>query len=59
MNRINAHTHVDSGTSLLGRLLFALLLALVLVAPARAQLNIEITGGGGNQIPIAIVPFQG
>jgi TolB protein len=26
---------------------------------ARAQLTIEITGGGANQIPIGIVPFQG
>jgi TolB protein len=28
-------------------------------APARAQLTIEITGGGANQIPIAILPFVG
>ncbi len=37
------------------------LLALLLVAfaslPVRAQLNIEITGGGTNQIPIAVLPF--
>lgn len=28
-------------------------------ASAHAQLNIEITGGGANQIPIAIAPFAG
>jgi len=37
------------------------LLALVLLAagPARAQLTIEIIGGGANQIPIAVLPFVG
>jgi len=34
-------------------------LALLISVPARAQLTIEITGAGGNQIPIAIVPFAG
>ena len=39
----------------------AILLAAFLVAasPARAQLTIEITGGGANQIPIAVLPFVG
>ncbi len=37
-----------------------LLAAFLLVAfPARAQLTIEITGGGANQIPIAVLPFVG
>ncbi|HXZ55857.1 MAG TPA: Tol-Pal system protein TolB, partial [Burkholderiales bacterium] len=30
---------------------------LVLAGPARAQLTIEIIGGGANQIPIAVLPF--
>jgi TolB protein len=30
---------------------------LFLAEPARAQLTIEITGGGANQIPIAVLPF--
>src|SRR5437762_13326844 len=40
---------------------FAALLGtiLVLAGPARAQLTIEIIGGGANQIPIAILPFAG
>jgi len=40
----------------------ALFLAAILVflaGTARAQLTIEITGGGANQIPIAILPFVG
>lgn len=37
---------------------FALIL-LLCAASAHAQLNIEITGGGANQIPIAIAPFAG
>ena len=37
---------------------FAFLLALA-AGPAAAQLSIEITGGGTNQIPIAIAPFAG
>jgi len=37
----------------------SVLLALFLAGPASAQLTIEITGAGGNQIPIAIVPFAG
>ncbi len=40
--------------------LATLLAVLVVVsAPARAQLPIEITGGGANQLPIAILPFAG
>jgi TolB protein len=41
---------------------FAIVFAVLLCAfagVARAQLTIEITGGGANQIPIGIVPFQG
>ena len=30
---------------------------LVLSGPARAQLTIEIIGGGANQIPVAVLPF--
>jgi TolB protein len=37
--------------------LFSLLLLGVLMAPARAVIEIEITQGGDNAIPIAIVPF--
>src|SRR5215471_1707150 len=33
--------------------------ALLLATGARAQLTIEIIGGGGTTIPIAIVPFAG
>jgi len=33
------------------------LLLLLLVVPSHAALTIEITGGSGNQIPLAIVPF--
>lgn len=33
--------------------------SLSLVAPARAQLTIEIVGGAGTTIPIAVVPFDG
>jgi TolB protein len=32
---------------------------ILLAGAARAQLTIEITGGGANQIPIAILPFVG
>jgi TolB protein len=32
--------------------------ALLAAAPARAQLSIEIVGGAGTTIPIAIVPFE-
>ncbi|MCC6610784.1 MAG: Tol-Pal system protein TolB [Burkholderiales bacterium] len=42
------------------RLFRALILCLALLATAaNAQLTIEITGAGGNQIPIAVVPFAG
>jgi len=42
------------------RLACSLLLAAALLAaaPARAQLTIEIVGGAGTTIPIAIVPFE-
>ncbi|HKW36340.1 MAG TPA: Tol-Pal system beta propeller repeat protein TolB, partial [Burkholderiales bacterium] len=30
-----------------------------IAAPARAQLTIEIIGGGANQIPVAVLPFVG
>jgi TolB protein len=36
-----------------------LALALAVAGAAQAQLAIEITGGGADQIPIAIVPFAG
>src|SRR5260370_33669534 len=40
---------------------FATLFAamLILAGPGRAQLTIEIIGGGANQIPIAVLPFAG
>jgi TolB protein len=38
--------------------LTALIAALFVAASARAQLNIEIVGGAGTAIPIAIVPFE-
>jgi TolB protein len=42
------------------RKLAAVVAILLLVAgPARAQLTIEIIGGGANQIPIAVLPFAG
>src|SRR5664279_1852959 len=31
---------------------------LLFVAPARAQLTIEIVGGAGTAIPIAVLPFE-
>jgi TolB protein len=40
------------------RALFLAVLLLV-AGPVRAQLTIEIIGGGANQIPIAILPFAG
>jgi len=39
------------------RLLLAFLL-LFAVLPARAQLTIEIVGGGGAALPLAVVPFE-
>jgi TolB protein len=39
--------------------LFALTLAFLASTAARAQLTIEIVGGAGTTIPIAIVPFEG
>ena len=41
------------------RFFFALVALLVLPFSARAQLTIDIIGGAGNAIPIAIVPFGG
>jgi TolB protein len=38
---------------------FLAALLIVLAGAARAQLTIEITGGGANQVPIAILPFVG
>jgi TolB protein len=35
------------------------LFLMVAAGPARAQLTIEIIGGGANQIPIAVLPFAG
>src|SRR5215467_16111872 len=32
---------------------------LLVAVPARAQLTIEIIGGGANQIPVAVLPFVG
>ena len=47
-------------SSLLKRWFFFLAFAAAAFAPAAtAQLSIEITGGGGNRLPIAIVPFAG
>ena len=34
-----------------------LMLLLAIATPLHAALTIEITGGAGNQIPLAIVPF--
>ena len=51
----------DSGNGLVRLhkvLISILLLGLVAAAPARAQLTIEIVGGSGSAIPIAIVPFE-
>ena len=46
--------------SLLKRWFFFLAVAAAAFAPAAsAQLSIEITGGGANRLPIAIVPFAG
>ena len=63
-NKTRGHVHsrfaVPRATM---RLRLVRILALVALATAanaaRAQLTIEITGGGENQIPIAIVPFAG
>lgn len=46
-----------SARAFMGSLLSSLLLLGVLTAPARAVIEIEITQGGENAIPIAIVPF--
>ncbi len=40
-------------------LLLLAALAALAIAPARAQLTIEIVGGAGTAIPIAVVPFEG
>lgn len=39
--------------------LYSLLVLWCLAFPARAVLDIEVTGAGEHQIPIAIVPFEG
>lgn len=44
---------------LLRRILAVFALGLLPFTPARAQLTIEIVGGAGTAIPIAIVPFGG
>lgn len=45
---------------MLNRWFFFLAMAVAAFAPsAYAQLSIEITGGGANRLPIAIVPFAG
>src|SRR6186713_797939 len=41
------------------RFVFTVVALLVLPFAARAQLTIEIVGGAGTAIPIAIVPFDG
>src|SRR4051794_23001991 len=41
------------------RLAFAIVSLLLVPFAARAQLTIEIVGGAGTAIPIAIVPFGG
>ncbi|WP_236994673.1 Tol-Pal system beta propeller repeat protein TolB [Granulosicoccus antarcticus] len=51
VKRLSAARPLASGA------LAALLLSSVLVAPAQAVIEIEITQGGENAIPIAIVPF--
>ena len=38
--------------------LASVFVALLAAAPAHAQLTIEIVGGAGTTIPIAIVPFE-
>ena len=43
---------------LLPALVTAFTVALLAASPARAQLQIEIIGGAGTAIPIAIVPFE-
>jgi TolB protein len=40
-------------------LALAALLLLAAVAPARAQLTIEIVGGAGTTVPVSVVPFDG
>lgn len=57
-NRLNRLVSFAFVQRLFLRWLPALVVALVLSAPARAQLTIEIVGGAGNTIPIAIVPFE-
>lgn len=37
----------------------SLIVLLFLALPARAVLNIEVTGAGEHQLPVAIVPFEG
>ena len=44
---------------MLPRRIVVLALLLLLTPLARAQLSIEITGAGGQRIPIAVVSFAG
>ena len=41
------------------KLAMVLAASLFIANPARAQLTIEIIGGGANQIPVAVLPFVG
>ena len=56
----SASTPTEMTSPLRRRVLVALAATLALpLAPARAQLTIEIVGGAGTAIPIAVVPFEG
>jgi TolB protein len=55
----HAVTSAPAMTRLLRLLAACCALALLPFSAARAQLTIEIVGGAGSQIPIAIVPFEG
>jgi TolB protein len=58
--RYNPRLNEGKVPSLLKRWFFFLAIAAAAFAPAvSAQLSIEITGGGANRLPIAIVPFAG
>ena len=43
---------------LIAFILRVLLLAMVLAAPARADLTVDIVGGGSNRYPLTILPLQ-
>ncbi len=55
----DAIAHDQPGMYRILRLLAAVAALTFLQLPARAQLTIEIVGGAGTAIPIAIVPFAG